>query len=1251
MLPEVLLLGFAFLPWVWGAQTCQCRCTCLAEQARKAPQVPSRQTRQLRHSRQPRQRHRLRGLKSRSEEVVPYIIDHPSDLVVRWDQAATLNCRAAGNPTPTIEWYRNGEYVKTNKDDGPSQRTLLPGGSLFFLRLSQRKGKSDEGVYNCVARNHLGAAVSKNASLYVEALQEEFRLHPSNLVVTAGEQLVLECLPPRGHPEPTISWKKNGVPINEENGHYEVTNTKLLVAHALKSDAGAYVCMATNQVGERASRAALVSILEKPVFTRRPNDVVAKLGSTVLFMCGVHGDPTPAIQWHKETGELPSGRYEVNRENVLQIQHLTMNDAGKYVCTARNQVGTISAKASLTVQDPLDTGQSKQDRPKDVLKEPMEAKVYLANVTAVPSTPAAHLHWKVVSSSQRIDGYVVFYRSLLPVTTHWAEWHVQSNHRTIVPGLERGYKYEFKVQPYSGKVYGLDSNVRDLWIPEEVPGASPESISITTLQDANGTVIIHWEPPPQDMHNGIIKGYQVWFLGNETHSGSNRTVSGETHSLEVTGLANGQKYCVQVAAVNGAGIGVPSNPVCSAVEPTVEKMAKTPDFHSANYILEVVRQPVFIASVGSALWVMLMAFTVYVCQQQARQYGRRRPYALGEGLYRNASDDTIIKHRVDCSDSPWLSNTWKSTSGSKNYSTSSSLSSQLLWTEPKDNQEPHKSTASFDRQSQGSRIQTVPLVADSRSSSLYGALYVDLPVKDLKTFYNAPPPHLPSPSLHAMELVQNGDQTFMPHYSPNPWLASTRGAARPGPWMAKGSLSPNLIPQGSWDKNSKKELQQAHSTPTQPSSFSADWSSQGSQTSSRISSGKHRRTHGEMKKVLKTYSSPKFSKCSASQNSTGLLPPPPPVPPGFQAPQDHSTQPVCTCTCYLDPPTDLVLQQQDKDSLPATSESLGESHTFPTLPYSRLSAASISVSLNDDGETVLTPEEVAEYLELSEDAEHQRQQSDGVSAPPRVFSPPHTYGYICGPLASELLENSAVDDDDDPNMEEEGGCRSTKFFRSFCWTPSSSLSEDDASLGGSLLNGWGSVSEDNGTSTRCSLVSSTDGSFLVDASFAQALAVAVDSFCFGLAQRDIDKALTDILPSAPPLHGLLQPHVSLESSEEAEQKPPGSQLLPAWEWSTDWVDEVEAKYPQKAENWNAIPELGRGKAAAVAGETQPLTSALQGIKGACMSDSSSYPDRKAGAIKAPLTATQDSGSGSFAIPKRGEEPVVEKLATPNKGGR
>uniref|UniRef100_A0A8C4YQB9 Uncharacterized protein n=1 Tax=Gopherus evgoodei TaxID=1825980 RepID=A0A8C4YQB9_9SAUR len=115
------------------------------------------------------------------------------------------------------------------------------------------------------------------------------------------------------------------------------------------------------------------------------------------------------------------------------------------------------------------------------------------------------------------------------------------------------------------------------------------------------------------------------------------------------------------------------------------------------------------------------------------------------------------------------------------------------------------------------------------------------------------------------------------------------------------------------------------------------------------------------------------------------------------------------------------------------------------------------------------------------------------------FSPPHTYGYICGPLLSELGAGPAPKEDNDPDAEG-GGCQSMPFLRRYCRTPSSS------SLGGSLLNGWGSVSEENFTSTRCSLVSSSDGSFLVDANFAQALAVAVDSFCFGLSPSEAEPA-------------------------------------------------------------------------------------------------------------------------------------------------
>lgn len=108
------------------------------------------------------------GSRLRQEDFPPRIVEHPSDLIVSKGEPATLNCKAEGRPIPTIEWYKGGERVETDKDDPRSHRMLLPSGSLFFLRIVHgRKSRPDEGVYVCVARNYLGEAVSHNASLEV----------------------------------------------------------------------------------------------------------------------------------------------------------------------------------------------------------------------------------------------------------------------------------------------------------------------------------------------------------------------------------------------------------------------------------------------------------------------------------------------------------------------------------------------------------------------------------------------------------------------------------------------------------------------------------------------------------------------------------------------------------------------------------------------------------------------------------------------------------------------------------------------------------------------------------------------------------------------------------------------------------------------------------------------------------------------------------------------------------------------------
>ncbi|RWS13373.1 Roundabout-like protein 1 [Dinothrombium tinctorium] len=87
----------------------------------------------------------------------PRITEHPLDVVVKRHEPVTLNCNADGSPKPTIEWYKDGEKVRTTEN-----RMILMSGSLFFLHVIHNK---DTGVYWCVARNEIGKARSRNASL------------------------------------------------------------------------------------------------------------------------------------------------------------------------------------------------------------------------------------------------------------------------------------------------------------------------------------------------------------------------------------------------------------------------------------------------------------------------------------------------------------------------------------------------------------------------------------------------------------------------------------------------------------------------------------------------------------------------------------------------------------------------------------------------------------------------------------------------------------------------------------------------------------------------------------------------------------------------------------------------------------------------------------------------------------------------------------------------------------------------------
>ncbi|XP_029027019.1 roundabout homolog 2 isoform X2 [Betta splendens] len=303
------------------------------------------------------------GSRPRFEDSAPRIVEDPSDLIVSKGEPATLNCKAEGRPPPGIEWYKDGERVETDRDDPRSHRMLLPSGSLFFLRIVHgRRSKPDEGVYTCVARNYLGEAISRNASLEVAILRDDFRQAPSDVVVAAGEPAVLECVPPRGHPEPSVSWKRNNVRVSAKDERVSMRGGKLMISHTRKSDAGMYVCVGTNMVGERDSDPAELVVYERPVLVRRPVNQVVMEDETVDFLCEVHGDPAPTVRWRREEGELPRGRFEIRNGNNLRLFRVKEQDEGTYTCTSENSVGKTEASAMLQVHVPPQIASKPRDQ-------------------------------------------------------------------------------------------------------------------------------------------------------------------------------------------------------------------------------------------------------------------------------------------------------------------------------------------------------------------------------------------------------------------------------------------------------------------------------------------------------------------------------------------------------------------------------------------------------------------------------------------------------------------------------------------------------------------------------------------------------------------------------------------------------------------------------------------------------------------------------------------------------------------------
>lgn len=170
------------------------------------------------------------------------------------------------------------------------------------------------------------------------------------------------------HPEPRVTWLKNGEQIKpgDDESKYTFTSDKglyqLLIHNLDASDDAEYTVMAHNKFGEDSCSARLTVIPHpvteetmRPMFKRLLANTECAEGNSVQFELRVSGIPTPSLKWEKDGQPLQFAHKVVLIQEdidcyVLHIRETLLEDSGLYKVTATNSAGSISCQATLKVE-------------------------------------------------------------------------------------------------------------------------------------------------------------------------------------------------------------------------------------------------------------------------------------------------------------------------------------------------------------------------------------------------------------------------------------------------------------------------------------------------------------------------------------------------------------------------------------------------------------------------------------------------------------------------------------------------------------------------------------------------------------------------------------------------------------------------------------------------------------------------------------------------------------------------------------
>ncbi|XP_009082990.1 PREDICTED: neural cell adhesion molecule 1, partial [Acanthisitta chloris] len=456
---------------------------------------------------------------------------------------AVIVCDVVSSLPPTIIWKHKGRDVILKKD----VRFIVLSNNYLQIRGIK---KTDEGTYRCEGRILARGEINFKDIQVIVNVPPSVRARQSSMNATANlsQSVTLAC-DADGFPEPTVTWTKDGEPVEEaddvEKYSFNYDGSELIIKKVDKSDEAEYICIAENKAGE-ADATIHLKVFAKPKITYVENKTAMELEDQITLTCEASGDPIPSITWRTSTRNISNeektldGRIVVRshaRVSSLTLKEIQYTDAGEYVCTASNTIGQDSQAMYLEVQY----------APK--LQGPVAVYTWEGNQVNITcevfAYPSAVISWFR-------DG------QLLP----------SSNYSNIKIYNTPSASY-LEVTPDSENDFGNYNCTAVNRIGQEssefilVQADTPSSPSIDRVEPYSSTAQVEFDEPEATGGVPILKYKAEWRALGEAEWHSRLYDAREANvegMITITGLKPETTYSVRLSAVNGKGVGEISLP-------------------------------------------------------------------------------------------------------------------------------------------------------------------------------------------------------------------------------------------------------------------------------------------------------------------------------------------------------------------------------------------------------------------------------------------------------------------------------------------------------------------------------------------------------------------------------------------------------------------------------------------------------------------------------------------------------------------